>query len=1423
MADKNTIELRLTVMVEAYHEGNYHESQRIWRELSSAKDNQEVHEIWRELSQSDEAFPRDFKQVGQTIRKAAKAKTDVLAQQMTQVLSPQVAFDVDQADEILESWASADADDDRLATNRTLVTNRKRRLEEERQYHSVHQVVKDYWDEADNLMRNDRNIGARALVDLYTRAYEAAREGASTYPNHARLQQLLEESSKKRANLGKEAEKMLSGANIEKIMETLEYLGSLADDDMPMVYNLAGQPLGRRSRAEARLEVEQQARQLAREKIISYIGEARDELAKQNPRSAQATLAEWNKFQFLEQQVANLLLPDIVGQLSQLRQAIQAGVDQLGQAEQTAEQASQVAQHDPLAGVETYKKALSIYAGASRSQAVIEARGQIQTTLDNTLDQEIRTLDTALKELDTEQVQTKANTLIEQYGELDKIGFILSGRLQRIETFRQEAITLRQAIDSFEGKLRLIEMASLDNPAKAKQDFDELERSTKPTILKANSNYERVKTLVGGRANANEELERLASSLQSNSLRAVNNALTAAKRNIESSPTHSDEFEILSINLEAHLLVLQATDLVPQDGYEKVIAKLEQTSRNAQLEVEVRRRVQNKLEQLREESEHSVSVKDVLEQAEILIPTEPQQAVKMLKPLVDFPSSADRTRQRNLLQRAEEAWRNSLRTFFRQIAINNSLDLDLLDEKLAEYEELDYTAADRERTRTQVYRSAETARRLEQTDDLAGAISTWENLQNRVKVEEINYIKVQITRLQHEVANRAIRDLLERVTQIDPQDTESFATWERDLIDQINQVQRLFDGEQKPQEKMELGRRLLPMYVERGLRIDKQMRQGVFDKAKTVGVAMQRALGQFKLNLTATDPLVLEVNNWVNLANSLPQIGGLLNDFERYVQIDSEFRQFRKATLDWSSIFIPYAPMLPTVEAWGRERFDAVRTSLYSKIEATPATERSGVNTLTDYAKLLTLDPNDPVGNRLWYMLRQIGEEQGRALQDIGQDIFGDAQSAHLAPLDLLHEQLDKLESRRVALNLIVELATNFSEMQHQLVGDARSLKDKAYQLLNQELEPMLRNLRLFEVATGEYAGFLQGYELTDDGKDGWKNYQTEFDAYWATFQQRIVGFTNSGGTLSNHPLVQKLRDDRGALNTRLSVLVNALKKIQEACAIEHFEEAMIALRNVDDDFFERQSLADSLRVQDVWRNQSIEGWEKIKTFIQERSNAFNRLAEWAGMFGAPIKMDDTVNMADDLLPILSVIDWNKVKEEVENVRAVGNFEEARLWVHGAQSGMPDYPLEGMPLSVAQERLSRKIPMALDQGLFTDSYNTARTKAGSQRGEQLLKWMETHRAKVVEGQLREATELLIKLNRGEDKVVEAERTFYDTLRSVQAELDKPFFARNTQVIRGSMETANLQLRTIESNTSKRNPKLETLKSNPTYVQGSKVG
>ena len=1422
MVDKNT-ELRLTVMVEAYRDENYHESHRIWRELSSAKDSQEVHEIWREISQSDETFPRDFKQFGKTIKKAAKGKTDDLVQQMAQVLKPDVAFDENQADEILEHWARADADDTRLATNRILVTNRKDRLEEERQYLSVYQVVKDFWDRADNLMRNDRNIGAKALVDLYTRAYEAAREGASTYPNHARLQQLLEESSKKRGNLGKEAEKMLSGANIEKIMETLEYLDSLADDDMPMVYDLTGQALGRRSRAEARLTVEQQARQLAKERIVFYVGEERDALAMQNPRSAQATLAEWNKFRSLEQQVANLLTTDLAGQLAQLRQAIQAGVDQLEEAEKTAEQASQVAQSDPLAGVKTYTQALSIYAGANRFPVLIEARGQILRILENTLDEEIQKLDTALKELDTEQVTSKSTALNEQFGELDRIGFILTGRLQRIENLRQEAITMRQAIDSFATALGTIENSSIDNPTKAKQDLDNLERSTKASILKSNPNYERVKTLVGVRANANEELERLAALLQSDSVRAVERALTSAKRNIEASPTHSDEFERLSTNLEAQLLVLKASDIVSQDGYERVMSKLEEVIRSPQLQDDVRRRVKNKFDEIQGEFEQIGSIKDTLDQAENLTTKEPQQAVKMLKKLVEFPSSADRNRQRNLLQRAEEAWRSSLRAYFRQIAIDQPLDVDVLDEKLVEYEELDYTSANRERTRTQTYRLAESARRLEQTDELEAAISMWENLQNRVKVDDINHVKAQITRLRHEVANRAIRELLERVTQIDPQDTDAFNEWERDLIDQINQVQRLFDGTQQSQEKMELGRRLLPMYVERGLRIDKQMRQGVFEKAKSVGMAMQRALGQFKLNANTADPLVMDVNNWINLANALPQIGGLLNDFDRYVQVEAEFRQFRKAVHDWIQLFMPYAPMLPTMEAWARERVDAVKTDLYSKIENTPATERSGVNTLTHYAKLLTLDNNDPVGNRLWYMLRQIGEEQERFLQDIGQDIFGDAQSGHSAPLDLLQEQLDKLERRKEALNLIAELATNFSDMQHQLVGDAHALKDKAHKLLNQELEPMLRNMRVFEVATGEYAGFLQGYELIDDGKDGWKNYQIEFDANWSTFQQRVDGFADAKGTLSNHPLVQKLRNDRGALNTRLSVLISALKKIQEACATENFEEAVIALRNVDDNFFERQSLAKDLQVQDLWRNQFVRGWEKIRTFVKERADAFGRLAEWGGMFGAPVKQDGTIDMMDARLPILNVVDWNDVKQEVDNAKAVGNFDEARSWVHGAQNGREDYSLAGMSLSVALERLSKKIPLALDHGLFTDSYNTARVKAGSQRGGQLLIWMETHRAKVVEGQFREATDLLTKLDLHERKVDEAEKTFYDVLRAIQSELDKPFYLCNNQAIQSSMETANLQLRTIESNTSKRNPKLENLKSNPTYIQGSRVG
>ena len=152
---------------------------------------------------------------------------------------------------------------------------------------------------------------------------------------------------------------------------------------------------------------------------------------------------------------------------------------------------------------------------------------------------------------------------------------------------------------------------------------------------------------------------------------------------------------------------------------------------------------------------------------------------------------------------------------------------------------------------------------------------------------------------------------------------------------------------------------------------------------------------------------------------------------------------------------------------------------------------------------------------------------------------------------------------------LIIELATNFSEMQHELVGDAITLRNDAEKLLQDRLEPMLRDLRLFETATREYSGFLRGYELSDDGKDGWKGYQKDFDTYWHTFQQRIGEIKTDGqATLDKHPLCQKLSNDRGVLNTRLNTLVNALKKIQEACDKEYFEEAYTALGNIDDGFF---------------------------------------------------------------------------------------------------------------------------------------------------------------------------------------------------------------------------------------------------------------
>ena len=1326
-------------------------------------------------------------------------------------------------DELLEEWARADADDPRLPTNRILVQSRKRRQQEDHQYDAVYQIVKADWDDAETLIKNDSRVAAGTLVQIYTRAYEYAREQASNYPDHARLQQLLADASQRRGNIGKEAEKMLSGANIEKIIETLEYLDSLTDSDMPMVYSLAGQAVGRRSRIEARREVEQQARQLAKEKITTYIGDARDALASQNPRTAQAILAEWNKFKSLETLVTNLLPTDTIGNFSQARKAIQDSVDQLEQAEKMVQDASKVADSDPRSAVKAYASALSMYTGAARSSVVQEARDQIQSILEATLDRHIQELQTSLKGFETDRVEADATTLTQQYGDIGKVGFILAGRLERIEALRQEATSLRQDIENVAKQLTIIEKTSVDNPTKAKTDLEQLERNAKPTILKANSKYEVVKNQVGARADASGEIDRLSAFLEQNSVRMVTSALASAKRSMEESTTHKGEFEELAVNLEARLLYLEADDLVGQSGYDKVIGMLEATLRNTQLQVRLRRLIEEKRDQLHTESEEIGSVKNMLDQAERLIPTDPRQSVKILKGVVNFPSAAERTRHRNLLQRAEEASRNELRTFFRGLAINAIVDTDLLDQKLEEYEEVDYTAADRERTRTQVYRNAQLAVRSEELGELETAIATWENLMNRVKPDDIHYVKNQITRLQHELSNRAVRNLLERVNQLDSQDSNAFQEWERELIEQITSSQRLFDAATN-QEKLAIGQRLLKMYVERGLRLtDKQMRQGVFDKAQSVGVGMDTVLKRIT-NLTKTDPLVLESNQWIETAKILPQVGGLLNEFERYVQPNAEFRQFRKAITDWVTIFLPYASMLPTVEAWARQRADTTRTDLYAKINSTPATERSGVNTLSDYAKLLALDPQDAVGNRLWYTLRQIGDEQSRDITNLRNDIFGDAQSGHPNPLDLLTEQLNNLEIRKQSLMLIIELATNFSEMQHELVGDAITLRNDAEKLLQDRLEPMLRDLRLFETATREYSGFLRGYELSDDGRDGWKGYQKDFDTYWHTFQQRIGEIKTDGqATLDKHPLCQKLSNDRGVLNTRLNTLVNALKKIQEACDKEYFEEAYTALGNIDDGFFSNHALADSFVVRDVWQNRSVEGWEEVKTLINERYRAFSRLAQWAEPFGAPVRIGETLPLTDTPPPAPNIVAWESVMNEATNSLGLGNFDEAREWIKGAQSGgYTDYPYPGLTLQEALEILSKQIPMAIDADLYTDSYHTARAKAGSKRGESLLTWIENKRAKILEEQSRAATEQLEKIDRAEKRVKESEEGFYAALKTVQNELDKPFYTRSRQNIRASMDTANGHLRNIETNTSKRNPLLEKLKTTPTYNEGSKV-
>ena len=131
------VDRQLEVMLEAFGEGSYHEAYRIWRELSALQDNQPIKLAWKELSTLQEVLPIDFKQVGQTIRKTAKTKTDALNAQLLQLLNSQTDLDELEIDELLEEWARADADDPRLPTNRILVQSRKRRQQEDHQYDFV--------------------------------------------------------------------------------------------------------------------------------------------------------------------------------------------------------------------------------------------------------------------------------------------------------------------------------------------------------------------------------------------------------------------------------------------------------------------------------------------------------------------------------------------------------------------------------------------------------------------------------------------------------------------------------------------------------------------------------------------------------------------------------------------------------------------------------------------------------------------------------------------------------------------------------------------------------------------------------------------------------------------------------------------------------------------------------------------------------------------------------------------------------------------------------------------------------------------------------------------------------------------------------------------------------------------------------------
>ncbi|MBN2304405.1 MAG: hypothetical protein JXQ72_08020 [Anaerolineae bacterium] len=1335
--------------------------QRLGRYGDAYRYTQE-HEADLELTTDLGELRRVIRQQARDAVEQARAELDI------ELARDPADFDRDQGvEEWVAQWRRAvmgDSDAELESYERRVRTRRADQAEYQI-YNLVYREVQDLWDRAQR--ESEASATAGVLQALYNQANDIAQQAASEHPDNTRLQALAQQASARRERAGIETEALTSGALLGQHVKTLVYIDSIPDGEMIPSIDRYGNIGERRPKTQVRAEVADQARAFVDSTVVKYIDEAKRSLQNYLPRAARDTLNQYHKFEEREDPGLNLedmgrtairevslvellggnwLSADRLRDIERLERDIELALGQLNEAEQRAQAALDVLDRDIVQAWRYYNEALDTYEGARNSSVIQNAQNALETTANRWLAEAAEQIDVLIRDQNLVEAEHNALALLDNFRPMQ-------GEL-RIESPVRAIEEMHTALQTVREQLGQIDAALNDgnlNAAAARLRTLEADYQLR-RYYEAHPDYDRVKSQVTFGLDAEAELDRLREFLSNPRRDKVQRALESARAAAEQNTAFDQQFDNLVLNLEAHLLLLDADRLLSSEGHDTVIVWLEEAVSQDGLRPDLRTRLDECLATTRQRSQELDQSRAMLERGQqLLAEGNPSEAYQQLKKIKSVANRAERQTLDRALVDARDQWVQQLVALFRDITIETEFDRGQMKEALDDLEELNPDRADRVKRQYRLCEGAQLARDHATAGRLDAALEQWNNmLESQPGWAETTYIRKQIAQVNKQQKGAQIERLLEPAEH--GANEEARREWISDLIKMASGLAEDATNASHPVDRIEytlwrVQTTLMHAQYTPDLKTRRQLLHDVSDTARSLEGQIRTV---DRADLTAYERRVIDhTETVIPVALAGPAIGDAMRAVEEHLQVEAEIALFRQAYVRWHETFAPYRDTLPALRRWFDENVRAVQGDLREALRRLAGDDLENYADLTPeslplYAKLLVLDEEDPAG--LW-MLQQLTGLSARIETDVerlGAAAFSGDGIQPGKGLKALEDKRANVQSYRDYVRLVREMVQLFTHL--------TTLRDQGRALLGTcaSQTPILDRLHMrleqFITAGMDIEAFINAYQLHDDGRDSWHNFSGEFRAAWNNFEIQIREIAEN---LDQHPwVVNELRTRFTKRLNDLSNLVGLLRGIQDDMQVERFIEADQRADVVDGSyrtlFAPSMPLYGEYRVKDVWTSSDVIGWRDVRPLIERRRSQFERVYTWAEAFGAP----DRVERADldpglRPLPAPNVVRWPEIQQEARTWRDAGVFPRAYDLIGMALNGPDDGSLMG--LLDALEAVSYP-PVAEAGENQTGDYMLAQRRAGSQRGYDILEWMHCHRYQRYERYIQDARRELDAVN-----------------------------------------------------------------------------